>query len=113
MIKKLFYLLVLGVAVYSGIKLAIPHYHYQLFKSDVEELAQLSIADVRPDEMRERIIKLADQYKIPLKMRDLIIKAEGGYSILVTWEETVNIFDVYKRTFVFYIDASADGKRDR
>lgn len=113
MIKKFFYLLVLGVAVYSGIKLAIPHYHYYIFKSDVEELAQLNVADLRPDEMRERIINLADQYKIPLKMRNLIIKADDGYYISVTWEETVNILNVYKRTFVFYIDASSDGKRDR
>ncbi|MBI5050338.1 MAG: hypothetical protein HZC11_05595 [Nitrospirae bacterium] len=108
MIKIIFYLLVLALLIYSGIQFAVPFYHYEAFKSDLSATVRVSV-NTPPEEFRDQVINLADQYKIPLKMRNISFSKNGRYVVKASWEETVNIFDMYKRTFNFYVDTSNGG----
>lgn len=105
MIKKVFYLLFFALIVYSGIQYAIPFYHYYAFKSDLEETVEVSV-ETTPNEIMEKVMSLVAQYKIPVEMKDISLSRNGRYVVKISWEETVNLFDIYKKTFRFYIDTS-------
>ena len=108
MVKIIFYLLVLSLLGYSGIQFAVPFYHYEAFKSDLRATIKVSV-ETPPEELKDKVMNLVDQYKIPLKMRDISFSKNGEYAVKASWEETVNIFDVYQRTFNFHINTSNGG----
>lgn len=108
MIKKLFYLAIFALFIYSLVLLAAPYYHYHAFKSDLEELLKVSIAD-RPDEVMTKILDLAKQYKIPIEKNDINLNLAAKYTAKISWQETVAFFpayQIYKTTVSFDIDTS-------
>ncbi|MBI4687844.1 MAG: hypothetical protein HY756_08720 [Nitrospirae bacterium] len=109
MIKKLLYLLIFFLMVQSGIKLAMPYYRYYAFKSDVEEIVKISV-EMRPEEIMANILSLVSQYNIPLKKENIYVGKNGIYSVKTHWKETVNIYDVYKRDYKFFIDTANSAK---
>ncbi len=106
MIKKLFVSLFLlsflGLIVYSFILLSTPYYNYYVFESDLEELLNISISE-RPEEVMTEIMNLAVKYNIPIEQENLTLKKNGRYTAIIFWEETVNFFTVYEKTFEFHI----------
>jgi len=109
MLKKLFLLLVLGLIAYSLFLIAAPYYRYHAFKSDLEETIRISVADT-PEEIVAKILDLATQYKIPIGEEDIDLRQENEYVVTVSWQETVDFFTIYQRTFEFYIDTSKPSK---
>lgn len=105
MIKTLFIILVFALLVYSGVLLATPYYHYYAFKSDVEEFAEAGFR-INPQQLKEQVISMANSYNIPLEDKDVVITRNDKTNIEVYWQETVNIFNIYTRTFEFFIDTS-------
>lgn len=108
MIKKLFYLAIFALFIYSLVLLAAPYYHYYAFKSDLEELLKVSIAD-RPDEVMTKILDLAKQYKIPIEKNDINLNLADEYTAKISWQETVVFFpayQIYKTIVSFDIDTS-------
>ncbi len=103
--KKLFFLLVLGLIVYSLFLIVIPHYNYHAFRSDLRELLRVSITDTR-GEIMEEILNLAEKYNIPIEKEDINLEKKGLYVVTISWEETVDFFTIYQKTFEFYIDTS-------
>lgn len=103
MIKKIIVVLVIGLIIYAGIQFGLPQYHYYAFKSDLDELAR--ITNLRPKELREEVMKSARDYNVPLNSKKLIITRNGGNRIQASWSETVNLFNLYEKTFHFSVDA--------
>lgn len=99
--KVLVCLTILGLLVYSGIRLGEPYYRYYSFKAKVEDVAKF-------EEEREMILsevmKYAREIGIPITETDVSIGGERGrYEIETSWTETVNLFDIYEQTYNFHI----------
>lgn len=106
MSKKLVFLLVIALIGYSLFLIAKPHYNYYAFKSDLRERLYVSVAEGEK-EIMEEILKIAEQYNIPIEEQDIrLYKNERRYTAVISWEETVNFFNVYQKTFEFHVDTS-------
>src|SRR4030067_685691 len=108
MIKKLLYLAIFALFIYSLVLLATPYYHYYAFKSDLGELLKVSIAD-KPDEVMTKILDLAKQYKVSIGENDINLNSAAKYTAKISWQETVVFFpayQIYNKTLEFYIDKS-------
>lgn len=103
MIKKSFSLLVLGLIIYSVFLIAVPYYHYYALKSDLEETLRVSATDP-PEEVMAKVLTLAGQYKIPVEEEDINLRKEDQYIVAISWQETVDFFNLYQKTFEFSID---------
>ncbi len=103
--KTVFFLLILGLIGYSLFLVVVPHYNYFVFKSDVLELLKIKIAD-NPIRTTSEIMNLVEKYDIPIKEKDINLRREIRYEVTVSWEETVDFFTLYQKTFEFYIDTS-------
>ncbi len=105
MIKRFFYISVVVLIAYSGVQLGMPYYHYYGFKSDIEELSKVSI-NFRPKDVAERTMEIVRRHNVPLEKDDISLIKNERYIIMASWEETVDLFGVYKKTYVFSIDTS-------
>jgi hypothetical protein len=105
MIKTLFLLLILALIVYSGIQFATPYFHYYAFKKDVEELIRVNI-NTSPLEMKERVMRIAKEYNIPIKEIDIILTPEKKYRVEASWEEKVNLLGIYEKNLEFFLNTS-------
>ncbi len=103
-IKKIFFLLIVGLIAYSLFLIAVPHFNYFAFKSDLNELMRVSIS--RPDLITEEIMTLAEKYDIPITEEDIKLRRDEFYSVSVSWEETIDFLTLYQKTFKFHIDTS-------
>lgn len=104
MLKNIFILLVIGFGIYTGIQFAIPQYHYYMFKSDVDELSQLTSLPMK--ELLSEVLQSAQDANLPIEEEDIhLSRVTDGSRIQAAWQETVNIFDLYKKTYYFSVDA--------
>ncbi len=106
MIKKLVFLLVIVLIGYSLFLIAKPHFNYYAFKSDLRERLIVSVGET-DKKIMEEILKIAEQYNIPIEEQDIRVhKNEWRYAAVISWEKTVNFFNVYQKTFEFHVDTS-------
>ncbi|MEE8329997.1 MAG: hypothetical protein V3R54_08720 [Thermodesulfovibrionia bacterium] len=101
--KTIIFLIFLVLTGYSLYLVAVPHYNHFAFKSDLEELLKITINN---DSIRftENIMNLVEEYNIPIKKDDLYLTWNNGFTVKTDWEETVNFFSLYQKTFKFQID---------
>ncbi len=104
MIKKLIvFLLLAGAITYVGILFGAPQYHYHGIKSDIKELVTLRNMQIK--EMRKEVQESIHYYDVPVKMSSVSIQRMAkGYAISFSWEETVNLLDLYEKTYSFSIN---------
>ena len=106
MVKKLVFLLVIVLIGYSLFLIAKPHYNHYAFKSDLQGRLNLSVGE-NEKKIMEVILKIAGQYNIPIEEQDIRLhKNERHYTAVISWEKTVNFFNVYQKTFKFHVDTS-------
>ncbi|MEF9427196.1 MAG: hypothetical protein L0956_08520 [Candidatus Mariimomonas ferrooxydans] len=101
--KTIIFLILLVLTGYSLYLVAVPHYNHFAFKSDLEELLGITISH-DPKRFTKDIMNLAEEYNIPIKEDDLYVTWENGFTVKTDWEETVNFFSLYQKTFKFRID---------
>lgn len=102
-IKFFFVVLVLAFLVYAGIEFGMPYYKYSAFKSDVKELARVSVGDI--EKTKVQILGRAQELKIPITAEDIqVTKAEKMVKVRASWSETVDMLGVYQKTLNFRID---------
>jgi hypothetical protein len=106
MLKKLLFFLVLGLIAYSLFLTVVPYYRYYAFKSDLEETLRVNVTDT-PEEIMAKVLNLTKQYEIPVEEEDIDLRQENKYVATISWQETVDFFTVYQKTFEFYIDTSS------
>lgn len=88
---------------YLGIKFGVPYYKYSAFKSDVKEIARISIGD--PNKTKTDILQRAHELKIPIEENDLEIhKKENTVQVKTSWSETVDVMGLYQKTLDFDVD---------
>ena len=103
-IKFIIIMLVLACIVYVGIKIGVPYYKYSAFKSDVKEIARISVATT-PDRTRTQVYERALDLNIPLEEEDIEVKEfREGVRIETAWSDTVDFLGIYQYAFDFTID---------
>lgn len=100
-LKRLIWIAVLGLAVYSGYMFGMPYYRYYAFKSDAADMVRFRITDVQ--EMKEKVLEKAKDYGVPVDEGAIQIwkTEEGDYRMKASWFEDVNILGVYKKRLMF------------
>jgi hypothetical protein len=102
-IKFVFFMLVLAFIVYAGLKFGMPYYRYSAFKSDVKDLARISIGDV--ERTRTQIFERAKELKLPLAEEGIqVTKTEKTVRVKTSWSETVDMLGVYQKKLNFHIE---------
>lgn len=105
--KMFIKLLVVGLALYSAFLFGVPHYHYMVFKSDLREVSKMNSNQFREGEMMSKVKEMARNFHIPLKDENIKLTRDLTYKIEVSWEETVDLFTIYQKTFKFAVDTSS------
>jgi hypothetical protein len=103
MVKKLFFIGFAVILAYSVYISMIPYYHYYAFKSDLQEILKVSLADTKEDVM-EKIIEIVERYDIPVEKNAIRLFRQKQYVVQVSWQETVDFFTLYQKVFEFHID---------
>ena len=105
MVKYIVIICIAAVVIYSLFLFIVPHYRYYAFTSDLTEMLRVSVAD-RSEDVMEKILNLVENYKIPVEKNDIHLFHKKHYIVKVSWQETVNFFTIYQKTFNFHIDTS-------
>lgn len=99
--KILLCLSILGLLMYSGIRLGEPYYRYYAFKAKLEDIAKF---EENQDRILPAVMENAQEIGIPITENDVSISGvRGRYVIETAWTETVNLFDIYEHTYNFRI----------
>jgi hypothetical protein len=89
--------------IYLGIQFGMPFYRYSAFKSDVKEVARISLGDV--NRTRTDIFERAKELNIPLEEENLIVTKSGNrVRVKSSWSETVDILGLYQKKLDFTVD---------
>lgn len=101
--KALFWLLILALLIYSGIKFGTPYYRYWAFKSDAKEIVRVSLEN--EEEVKNKVFERAKELKIPIVREDIeISRNEKVMRVRTSWFEVVDIGGIYQQTLKFNID---------
>jgi hypothetical protein len=94
---------ILVFCVYAGIQFGIPYYKYSAFRSDVKELARISLGDTQ--KTRKQIFERAQELKLPLQEKEILVtRTEKAVRVKTSWEETVDLLGLYQKTLAFSVD---------
>jgi hypothetical protein len=102
----LFWLVVLGAAVYAGIRLAAPHVQAWRFEDAMQ--VQAEAAEIRSDsEIRAALMDTAADLGLGLEPRNLRIRrTRSGITIAADWSAEV-VLPKYRRMLHFHRQVSA------
>jgi hypothetical protein len=101
-IKVVFVILLLIFLGYAGIQFGMPYYRYSALKSDVKELARISLGQV--EKTKEQVFERAQELKIPVSEEDIkVTKTDSTVIVKTNWSETVDILGFYQKRLDFDI----------
>jgi hypothetical protein len=102
-IKPLLSIAILAALVYGGYLFGMPYYRYEAFKSEVKTTMNIEIGDA--EKMRTRIYEVAQEFKLPLEEKDIIVtRKERSLRVETSWSVDVDVFGLYHRTLHFDIN---------
>lgn len=102
-IKFLFVIALVVLAIYVGVQFGIPYYNYSAFKSDAKDLAVMNIGNI--EKTKQAVFERAQELKIPIEEKDILVTKEVNLTRVQTvWSETINIFGIYEKTLEFAVD---------
>lgn len=104
--KKIIFIIALIILlIYCGYLFAVPQYHYYAVKSNLEEY--MNVAIDRPGLVNETVMRIINEHGLPVTKDDVhITHDDKRYYVKTSWEETVDIFTLYQKTYYFTIDTS-------
>jgi hypothetical protein len=103
--RKIIWLLILSFLVYSGFKFGMPYYRYVAFKSEVKEIARVSVG-LKDEEIENRVFERVQELKIPIQKDDIELSSTGKMvRIKTSWIEVVDILGQYRKTLIFSVDS--------
>ena len=103
--RKIIWLLIFSLLVYSGIKFGMPYYRYVAFKSEIKEIARIS-PGLKDDEIRNRVFERAQELNVPIEKDDIELSiTEKTVQINTSWFEVVDILGQYRKTLTFSVDS--------
>jgi hypothetical protein len=84
----------------------MPYYRYIAFKSDVKEIARISVELKSEEDIKGKVFESAQGLKIPINKEDIeISKTEKIVRIRTSWFESVDILGIYHKTLTFTVDS--------
>jgi hypothetical protein len=102
-VKLVFITAVLAFLIYAGIQFGMPYYRYEAFKSDVTEMARISLGNI--NKTRTDVLERARELNVPLDEDALVVtKTKNTVQVRASWSETVDIFGVYQKQLDFTVD---------
>ncbi len=106
-IKKFAYVVTFIFVVYTGFQFGMPYYRYYAFRTDVADYVKFKYRNKDDiSALKSKILEKALDLGIPISANH--IKAEhieGGYWVIVQWQETVDILGQYQKTLHFRVEA--------
>lgn len=108
-LKRLICLAVVALTVYSGYMLVMPYYKFYAFRSDAADMVKFTIRNQA--NFKKKVIQKARDYGVPISEEAIQIwKTEDkGYRMKASWSETVNILDLYEKTYNFSFEVGEAG----
>jgi hypothetical protein len=105
--KVLLVIIVLALVGYSLFLIAVPHYNYYAFRSDIDEYLRVAIDYEK--RIRDDIFEMAKGYDIPIEKDDIYLyrHKHKTYDVNISWDVTVDFFTLYQKTFFFEIETSS------
>lgn len=101
--KAIFWLVILALLVYSGFQFGMPYYRYTAFKTDVKEIARISLGEV--EKTRAQIFLRAQELNIPIEEKEIVVtRTDTLVRVKVSWSESVNLFGIYQKTLNFTVN---------
>jgi len=103
-VKAILCLLTIGLAIYAGIGLWLPHYKYLVLKDEMNQLA--GITTMNNDKLRQKLIEQIESLEIPIKPEKLKIfrTRKGEVLMRASWEHDVYLFGRFVKTYDFNIE---------
>ena len=104
-LKLIFVTALIVFLFYLGFKFGMPYYRYSAFKSDVKEMARVSLGDAR--KTKSEVLQRAEELRIPIEESDLAIDVDQKKNTLrvrTSWSETVDVLGLYQKTLDFSVD---------
>src|SRR3989337_2680160 len=102
-IKGLFWILVFGLAIYTGFKVAPPYFTYRMMRYEVNAEAQNAMV-YNDNEISKHLLEKADYWSIPLKEENIeIVRGLDEIEVSLSYTVHLNFFNRYKRDLNFNI----------
>lgn len=99
---RLAVLLLVAHALYRFVPVYL---HYQQFKDAVAETV-LFARDRKEPELLDRVMALAEQYRIPIGREDVAITRDGQATVIaVSYRERIEWLPTYRRPMTFRVSA--------
>ena len=109
MVKVWFWVIVLGLSIYVGVKIAEPYVDYERMKDEMMTKARLAQV-LKDEEVRAAMVAKAKDLDLPLGPENFIIQRDADKRrmyIAATWDVEIHFpFDVY--VWSHHFDAVAD-----
>jgi hypothetical protein len=109
MLKVWFWLIILGIAIYVGVKIAGPYLDFERMKDEMTTKARLAQV-LKDEEVRSALVVRAKDMDIPLAPEHFVIQRDEGKHrmyIAAAWDVEVHFpFDIY--VWNHHFDAVAD-----
>ena len=111
MLRNIVRLVVLGLVVHAAVRIGPEFWHFLKFRDGVTEIA--SYPGRRTDEqLRERILQLADLNQVPIGARDVKITREGNRALVSTaWTAQLEYLPTKFYPYDFIVDV--EGRPER
>jgi len=101
--KAIFWLLILFLLGYAGVKFGHPYYKYFALKDEAKAIAKLPFES--EEEYRGMVLGKVKDLNLPLKKEDISVTRTGrGTRITASWSEVVDFFGYYQKTLHFKVD---------
>lgn len=107
--KVLICILIIGLLIYSGIKVGMPWFKYYSFKDRLKEISMYE--GIEPSEkIMKGIMEFAEEKGIPIKEEDIKIEQRGKRLVIkAEWDHEVLLFGGrIKRLWHFSVDTGIE-----
>jgi hypothetical protein len=111
MLRNLVRLVVLGLIVHAAVRIGPEFWHYLKFKDAVVETASFSQRKT-PEQIRERVARLALENDVPIKAEDIAVTQQGDVVYISTaWQAQLEYVPTRFYPYDFIVDVEGRPKR--
>ena len=111
MLRNIVRLVVLGLIVHAGVRIVPEFWHYLKFKDAVVEAATFSERKT-PEQIRDRVARLAREFEVPITAEDVAVTQEGD-TVYVSTAWTAQLEYVPTRFYPYDFVVDVEGRPQR
>ncbi len=111
MVRNILRLVVLGIVVHAAVRVVPEFWHYLQFKDAVTEVASYP-GRKTPEQLRDRVLQLADEHHVPIGPGDVRVTREGNRAFVATaWTAQLEYLPTRFYPYDFIVDV--EGRPER